>query len=61
MLLAVSGNVFSTFKPFHICIHLFIIMSTVCIILLWGRSWWRFDQSGNVSTWGRFDLGTFWL
>jgi len=27
---------FSTSKPFHI--HLFIIMSTVCIILLWVRS-----------------------
>jgi len=33
MLLAFSGSVFSTSKPFHI--HLFIIMNSICIIQLW--------------------------
>jgi len=37
-------------------------MSIVCIILLWDvlgdiwtRYWGRFDQSGDVLTWGHFD------
>ena len=47
MFLAVSGSVFSTPKPLHI--HLFIIMSTICIIL-YGRFWGHFD-----SLLGRFD------
>ena len=42
---------FTTSKPFHI--YLFIIMITICIILLWGRFdslLGTFDPSGDVLT-----------
>jgi len=66
MLLAVSGNDIQHSTPKQLHIHLSIIMSVVCTILVWGRFYsllgmfwtkWRwFEQSGVV-----FTLGTFWL